>query len=240
MEITRDKFMLMAVIAIMALTIVGTVFAQPVGTGTLNPTSSTRGTDASAGQLDAQGGNVTNVDIDAWSITSKWAGFYGDITGAISLEDGSGNTFYNWSDASPTGEVFATRNPSTPTWGSIACADGTTITAETSALDLGSGADNITNTFCETCGNHSAFSVGTTDFSADQCTYRTNAFNNAGAQTTDWDQVLLTDTNYALYTTIIDQDTLGFDNINHDFQLLVGENSSSTTLTSYYFFVEIV
>ena len=233
------KIIAITVMIIMTMMIVGTALADPAGTGTLNPTSSSRATAPSAGQLDVQAGNVTNIDIDAWSITSKWAGFYGDITGTIVLEDGSSNTFYNWSDASPTGEVFATRNPSTPTWASIACGDSSTITAEVSALSVDSGADNITNTFCETCGNHSAFSVGTTDFSADQCTYRTNAFNNAGAQTTDWDQVLLTDTNYALYTTIIDQDTLGFDNINHDFQLLVAENVSDSTLTSYYFYVEI-
>ncbi|MFH1770592.1 MAG: hypothetical protein ABH828_03470 [archaeon] len=239
MEWLEKRLLLIAAMVIITMMIIGTAFADPAGTGTLTPTSSSRATDPLAGQLNAQGGNVTEIDITASLVTGKWAGFYGDISGSITLESSGGDVFYNWTDASPTGEVFATRNSATPTWDSIGCADITDIATETTHLTLSTGADNITNTFCETCGNHSAFSVSTTDFIADQCTYRSNAFGSAGDQTTNWDQILLDDGNFVLYTTIIDQNTAGFDGNNYDFQLLVAENSSTSVLTNYYFYVEI-
>lgn len=238
MKRLEKRVMLLSVIALLAITIVGFALADPVATGTLTPTSSSRGTDAGSGQLDAQGGNVTNVDIASTSITSKWAGFYGDITGVVSLENGGGAVFYNWTSASPTGQVYATRD-SSPTWGSIACASEANAGTEGDELNLNSGLDNITNTFCETCGNHSAFSVGVTSFTADECSLRTNAYDNNGNQTTNWDQVLLYEGSNVVYSTIINQDTTGFDGSTYDFQLLVGENSSTSVLTTYYFYVEI-
>ena len=225
---------------ILTIMIVGTVFAaDPSGSGTLAIDGSERANTPSVGQLPAQGGNVTEVDITAEVITSKWAGYYGNITGLIVLEDSSGNTFYNWSDASPTGEVFATRNPSTPTWGSIGCADAADIGTEATALGLSTGADNLTNTFCATCGNHSAFQVSSQPFTADLCTYRSNVYDNSGDQIINWDQIILDDGNYPLYTTIINQDTTGFDGRSWDFQLLVAENSSISTMTNYFFYIEI-
>ncbi|MFC2135543.1 hypothetical protein ACFLTH_13095 [Bacteroidota bacterium] len=238
MEKIERKLLLMAVMLLLTVTVIGMVFADPAGTGTLTPSSSARGNDPSAGNLSAQGGNVTNIDIDSQSITTKWAGFYGDVTGGISLEDGSGNAFYNWSDASPTGEVFATRD-SNPTWGSIACASAGNVNTEADELDLTAGMDNLTSTFCETCGNHTAFDVAAASFTADQCTFRTNAYNSTGSQTDNWDQILLWEGTNVVYTTIINQDTDGFTGSNYDFQLLVGENSSTSVLTQYYFFVEI-
>ena len=239
MEWLEKRLLLIAAMVIITMMVIGTAFADPAGTGTLTPSASSRATEDSAGQLNAQGGNVTNVDITASLVTGKWAGFYGNITGSITLENSGGAAFYNWTDASPTGEVFATRNSAVPTWASIGCADATDIATEAAELALTVGADNLTNTFCETCGNHSAFSVSSTDFTADQCTYRSNAFGSAGAQVVNWDQIMLDEGNNVLYTTIIDQDTAGFDGNNYDFQLLVAENSSTSVLTNYYFYVEI-
>jgi hypothetical protein len=236
----EKKVILITVLMILSVMIIGSAFADPLGTGTLSPTGSENGTaDTAAGQITAVGGNVTNVDINSASITGKWAGIYGAVTGSISLENAAGAVFYNWTMATPSGEIYATRESSTPSWGGIACASGANVLAESSALSLGSGADNMTNTFCESCGNFSTFSVGTTPITADTCTYRTNAFAENGAQTTSWDQILLYEGSHIVYTTIIDQDTTGFDGSSYDFQLLVGENSTAGTVTTYYIYVEI-
>lgn len=239
MEWIHRRLLLILTLMVMGVTIIGTAIADPIGSGTLSPTSSSRGTDASAGSLIAQGGNVTNVDIVSSTVTGKWSGFYGNVTGSVTLEDGSGNNFYNWSDASPTGQIYATRNSATPTWASVSCINEANISTEATELSLATGMDNITNTFCEACGNHSAFTVGATSFTDDECIYRTNAYNASGSQTDNWDQVILHDGSFPIYTTIINQDANGFENSLYDFQLLVAENSSTSTLTTYFFYLEI-
>ncbi|MBU0471354.1 MAG: hypothetical protein KKF65_01920 [Nanoarchaeota archaeon] len=238
MKNLEKRLLLVAVMVLLTVMIVNNALGQPVAPGTQTPTSSNRGTAAGDASLTAEGGNVTNVDITSTGITGKWAGFYGDVTGSISLEDGSSNNFYNWSSASPSGEVYASLAQS-PSWGSIACGDSTTVANQVAALNLSLGMDNFTKTFCETCGNHSAFVVGGTSFSDDECTYRTNVFNQTGTQDTNWDQILLTDGTNAVYSTIIQQDNNGFDGSTPDFQLLVPENASTSVLTTYYFFVEL-
>ena len=47
--------------------------------------------------LFAQAGNVTQLDLSGKQVTSHWAGFYGNVSGSMTLEDSTGNVFYNWS-----------------------------------------------------------------------------------------------------------------------------------------------
>lgn len=226
-------------LTIIFVLIIGLTTAQPVGTGTLSPVSSERGTNPTAGTLAIEGGNVTNLgDLYSQSITPKWAGFFGNVSGDITLEDASGNVFYNWTTADPDGEIFATRD-SSPTWAGIACATSGQVGTEGDELLLDSGSDNITNTFCEACGNHSAFGVGAESFTDDQCTFRTNAYNSSGSQTENWDNVLLYEGTNIVYTTIMNQNSNGFDGDSWDFHLLVAENSSTSVLTTYFFYIEI-
>jgi|FLOH01.1.fsa_nt_gi hypothetical protein len=234
------KLSLFVVVVMFLLIISNIAMADPVGTGTITPGATSRGSNPGAGTVVIQGGNVTSLGtIISESITSKWAGFYGTLTGSITLENAAGAVFYNWTQADPEGKVYATRESSTPTWASIDCATLGQVSAEGTTLGLASGADNITNTYCETCGNHSAFAVGSASFAESECAYRTNAFNQAGPQSADWDQILLYEGSHVVYTAIISQNTTGFDGGEYDFQLLVGENASDAATTSMYFYVEI-
>jgi hypothetical protein len=67
--------------------------------------------------------------------------------------------------------------------------------------------------------------------------------NNLGAGT--FDEVLLTDGSAApqniIYTSILNQDTVGFDGGTHDFEMIVLENGASgkATATNYYFYLEL-
>ena len=216
--------------------------AQPSGPSSINVLGSERANITNAAvSVTAQAGNLTELTIDASAITAAWQGFYGNITGSITLENANGDTFYNWSGlGSISGEVYASRNDSV-VWGSINCTNSTEIANENIYLGkVASDADDVTGTFNQT--NHPSFEVGSTTIGANSCN-STNAFINTGQSLTDNYQVLLADgSSNIVYTALIDDNQIGFDASQHDFQLLVGENGNATqasTLTPYFFYIEL-
>lgn len=230
-----------AVLVLLLLTIVlatvNAVFGAPIGTGPISVVGSENGTEnQTADSLIAQSGNLTGMNMDSETITDYWAGFYGDITETISLENAAGNVFYNWSQASPSGEVYAAR-ASSVTWAAVNCSSVVRAEAEDTTLSIDSSAtDSVNRTFYKG-GNHSAFAIGGgTSFTADMCEYRTNAYTDAGSQTTNFDQILLNDSSTTVYATLIENEQAGFDSGNYDFELFV---PSTIAGQIYYFFVEL-
>lgn len=225
-----------AMIIMLILVTMSFVLADPQGTEALTGTTSRRA-DPTVQSLDAQAGNVTQVNIDAITITQGWQGYYGNISNVITLDDVNGNTFYNWTDATPTGEVFAARTNSV-TWASINCTDAGNISAEETAMELTGQGDSILNTF--NTQTHAAFSVGSRSFGSNEC--NTTAPYNSTGGTTDFVNILLTDGDDIVYSTIVENDADGFTGDTYDFQLLVTENghgANATVLTPYYFYVEL-
>ena len=102
---------------------------EPFGAN-VNPISpSDRAPMDAAGQDDnAIAGNITELDVSGYSITQSWQGYFGNVTGTVQLADSADNVMYNWSLASPEGEIYASTNNSI-IWGYIQCfnflADGT-------------------------------------------------------------------------------------------------------------------
>ena len=88
-------------------------FAAPQGPGKINRGTpdhrSGAGTDNETGGaiVQTQSGNMTSLGINSTKITLRWQGFYGNVTGTITLDDASNNTLYNWQLASPQGEIYA-------------------------------------------------------------------------------------------------------------------------------------
>ncbi len=189
-------------------------------------------------QVDAIAGNVTQLSIDALAITKSWQGYYGNVSGTIGLWDGSNNTFYNWSMATAAGEVYASRSSSI-TWSSIGCANSSDIATEESNLgQSASDADSVSNTFSNST-YHPAFDVGSVSIGADQC-YAMNPFDNGGAQTSAFYNVLLWQGTNSVYTTLLNGSKTGFNGQSWDFELMVGEDGHGNSATTpYYFFVEL-
>lgn len=75
----------------------------------------------------ALAGNVTELYINAWSITRSWQGYFGNITGTIVLADQSNNTLYDWSNTNPNGRIYATRNSGDVAWANVRCANATEL-----------------------------------------------------------------------------------------------------------------
>ena len=67
----------------------------------------------------AEAGNVTELNISATVVTRGWQGYYGNVSGTITLDDGLNNTMYSWALADPEGEVYASRNNSISEFNSI-------------------------------------------------------------------------------------------------------------------------
>jgi len=236
-------------IAVIALIMLGALLlAEAAMAAPTSPLSATPGPSSRrdlstlpAAQVDALAGNVTQLSIDALAITNSWQGYYGNVTGAIVLDDGNNNTFYNWSLTSVKGEVYAARVAS-PTWTTINCTAAANVSTEETALgQAATDADSVSNTFSQST-THPGFSVGNVAITADSC-YATNAFDNTGAQNTKFYQVLLSDNSGAgniVYTALMNGSQTGFNGDAWDFELLVGEDGhGNSAVTPYYFFVEL-
>jgi hypothetical protein len=190
--------------------------------------------------ISAQGGNVTNINIDALTITKAWQGYYGNVTGNIHLDDAVNNSFYVWGNStSISGEIYASRN-STIQWGSVNCSTSGQRSAEDTYLGLSAtDGDSATNTFGSLY--HPGFLVGMNSIANNTC-YSTNIYVNGSAQNDSFYQVLLADnTSNIIYSTIIENNKYAYNGQVADFQLMVGENEHPGDLgpTTYYFFVEM-
>ena len=206
-------------------------------------------------------GNITELNITGRSQTKHWQGYYGEITGTIVLDDADNWTMYDWPVAEPTGEIYATPNASTPTWQTIRCfnysgnytqsANGDLYFWETFFNMTYNGADGINETFDSQ--NHITFAVGDVTIPASTCP-NTYTHVNDVYQTDKFVEVLLTDQNGVLiFSTIIENDDdgnltdpLGYNGVQHDFQLLVAEDGTSfvsgsrnKVTTPYWFYIDI-
>jgi len=216
----------------------------------------------SPGQDEAQAGNITELILTGTTITQAWQGYYGNVSGTVTLEDASGDVLYNWTGlADVSGEVYASTNQ-TVAWAGIQCLNftangtmesagetaggtnlaGTNLTRLHSEFNVGStDGDAVNNTFTE--GNsHAEFFTANLNFTIGECP-STDVFDNTGAVDGTFEEVLLYEptTTSVVFAALLESDVTGFDNRAHDFEMLVLEDghSGDESSTTYYFFAEI-
>jgi hypothetical protein len=228
-------FLVVALILIFSFNPV--VAVDPQGANYSNEVTTTRGATEPQGHS-AYAGNVTMLDVTGFSTTQYWQGYYGNVSGTIQLADSSGNALYNWSAANPTGEVYVVNKSSNVLWDNIAC------------FDVASNGDNLENDFNVSDGavdglnetfnlnNHDGFVTAGTVFATGDCS-NVKLYNNTGGGS--FDEVLLTDGIDIVYTSILENNYIGFDGGTHDFEMIVLENGASgkATATNYYFYLEL-
>lgn len=227
----------------------------PEGPTQISIINSTRRAPQSAATLNAIAGNVTQLNIAGTTLTQTWQGYYGNVSGTITLDDASNYTLYDWSAANPEGEVYAATSTLSFSSGNIMCFNYsddipeayTSLTELEQSLGLDAhDADGVNETFRINL-THESFYVGTNLINGSNATNACPAVRlyNATDEPTAglFEEVLLYDktNNKAIYTALIENDQTGFSNITMDFQMLVGENghSGDTTTTAYYFYVEL-
>src|SRR3989338_1612834 len=113
------------IMVVLALCSIYLVFADPYGPNQITRVQDEVGNLSTipAVQIQAQAGNVTQLIINASVITERWQGYYGNISGAITLDDAQGNTLYDWSAGTgfaPVGEIYAA-NDTVSNWTDVIC-----------------------------------------------------------------------------------------------------------------------
>lgn len=185
------------------------------------------------------GGTITVVNINTTSQNPHWKAYVGNISGRLALQDGASNAIYDWNISSMEGEIYATRKSTVVDWNSIVCADETHISAEEDSLNFSSGnEDSIINTFNKK--SHAAFYAGLTSLPADSCN-STNLYVNGDASS-DFEELLLYDGSYIVYTSLLENRITGFDGNEYDFQMILPDSGleGSQAPETYYFYVELI
>jgi hypothetical protein len=229
------KFVLLAVIVSLVFAL-AFVSANPNGARTVTEINSTRMADSSPDNHSAIAGNITELNIYGESVTQSWQGYFGNVTGAIQLGDSTGNVLYNWSVASPRGQVYASIYDSI-TWSTVECFNMSNSSSVEALFNIGeSDSDGINETF--TLNDHATFTVGSTQFNEGVCK-NTKLFNNDG--TGIFDNVMLEAENKFIFASLLQEDVTGFDGRPHDFQMIVLEDGHGTDVstTPYFFYVEL-
>jgi hypothetical protein len=217
-----------------------TAFALPAGATIVSNTTDLP-TSSAASSLTTAGGSFTTLVINGTYQNARWKAYVGNISGVLTLDDSSNYTIYDWNITSINGEVFVTRN-STISWSSVNCTTSQKIGAEDQFLSInGTSVDSINRTFNATA--HRSFYVGTNRIINSTCksiaTY-VNDTRQSASESAAFQEVLLTDTyTNVIYATLINDNSLGYNNGKYDFQMIVPEDDTKQTPTTYYFYAEI-
>ncbi len=136
------------VLMILILAFASMAIAAPTGGNITASGAQDRGTGSTSESLTTEGGNLTEINVSGTSITSNWAGFYGNLAGGIELSDSSSNKFFEWTVTDMTGAVVYATNAAVSDW------SGATIQPATNtdmpAYINSAGTDNFTNTYDST------------------------------------------------------------------------------------------
>lgn len=196
------------------------VMAQPAG-GEVDIGASERGEGTAADTVIAEGGNVTQVNVSGTSITGRWAGFWGTISGGIALSDASNNSFYEWTVSDVTGSVVYAADGSVSDW--------TTVTAASSSDQITfvdePATDNFTNTFTGT-DDFSSASIATIPSVPVATTLQNDSSTNLRT-------FALMAGSTRLFAAVADAGEVGFNSETVDYQLLAPADSGTVTYTFY-------
>ncbi|MCK4997491.1 hypothetical protein KAS08_04250 [Candidatus Pacearchaeota archaeon] len=239
-----NKIFTIAMVALMLVFTLGVTLAIPNGANEVSYKNSTRLAADSPKNYTAIAGNVTELDITGRTITQSWQGYYGNVSGSITLSDSAGNPMYNWSLASPQGEVFASTNGLNLDWTGVKCFNWTENGTDLeSTMNIDDAADGINETFETYILNaHADFIVGSTEFNETTACMSTEVFDSSGDKNPGvFEEVLLSDASgNPIFAALLEQDVDGFNSITHDFQMLVLEDGhGNTETTDYFFYVEL-
>ncbi|HLC78299.1 MAG TPA: hypothetical protein VJH92_04185 [Candidatus Nanoarchaeia archaeon] len=257
----RSIFILSFIILFINLSCVLAI--SPTGANVTSVSNSTTSPDTPQSHA-AVAGNVSELNLVGYSVTQSWQGYYGNVSGTIQLADSSDNILYNWSLASPEGEIYASIN-STVSWTNVQCFNYTA--SGTFASDAGNAGgisqfgmnltmlegnysialedvDGVNETFTLSgAGTHDNFYTNNLNFSEGECSNTRVYSDNGVGVNNEFEEALLYDPlgRNVIFTSILDENVLGYDGAAHDFEMLVLEDGhgSNTTTTTYYFYVEI-
>ena len=254
----------LAIIVAALFLVPGVLALQPSGASVTQNSNQTMQPDV-AGSQEAIAGNVTDMNLQGFTSTQAWQGYYGNVTGTIQLVDGTDNVLYNWSAASPRGQVYSSTNSSIA-WSNVQCFNFTATGAINPSGETAGGTNlkgmnltqlhnefginssdydavNATFSLVGSPTDHSTFYTANLQFDGNEC-QTTRVYDNTGQGVAGkFEEVIQYEptTNSVIWTSLLNDDALGFDGKTHDFEMLVPENGhlTDTATTTYYFYVQL-
>jgi hypothetical protein len=241
-ERINEKAFLFGLILIILIGAIGFLSAaNPSGPNSLTIVDNETKTPMGPATINISGGRIATFNLNATIQDVRWKGFVGNVIGKFSLDDSSGSTIYDWTISTLSGRVHATRTSGAVTWASINCSNVTHLRQENLNMNHTNPDDNLTVTFNTTAGaTHNAFYVGGVYIPANSCP-TLNVYRNNVSSDLYWEEMALYDTSNIVYTTVIDDNEVGFDSNAYDFQMIVPENGlpSFSGATAYYIYIEL-
>ncbi|MEM3450480.1 MAG: hypothetical protein QW439_02880 [Candidatus Woesearchaeota archaeon] len=192
--------------------------------------------------INTSGGTISTINLYGLTQNIRWKAFIGNVSGKLMLSDSSGYSIYDWSITSVSGEVYASRF-NTIDWASIDCAQDINITSEEAALNISSSSDDsISRTFSKKV--HRTFYVGVKPIQNSTC-YSTATFvgnqSQAISEEMKFQEVLLAQANKLVYVALLENRSIGYNNQNFDFQMIVPDYGVPTgSNVPYYLYVELI
>lgn len=202
------------------------VSGAPTGASTVNGTQQ-RAPDSAAGTAQVEAGNISQTNLTGNTVTTRWAGFYGEVSGGILLGDSSNNIFYQWTVTDPTGSYVFAANGTVSDWTQSNIIAGN-VSHMPSYLTESAG-DNFTNTFTtQNWFNSTSLSINNT--------YYATTWQN-GTQLANFTTYALqtADNSTLIWAGSVVSDATAFRNETTDYQILA---PADTTEQTYYFYLE--
>ncbi|MFH1134432.1 MAG: hypothetical protein V1735_08155 [Nanoarchaeota archaeon] len=248
-----------ALLSLLLCLSVAAAITLPEGPGSFIETNASRRTPAPTQNITAQAGNVTQLVLTGTTVTQTWAGFYGNITGTITLDDAQNFTLYNWTMVRPQGEVYAADAEVTWETGTVVCynysRDNLTYISladfESEFGIVSTDPDGINETFLinrshrsfYAGGNYINGTLGQKTTGGYACP-AVSLYNSTGQNDEQYQEVILY--NFAaqrpFFASLIEQNpVLGFNNQYWDFEMIlpVNNHNGSIATKDYYFYVEL-
>ncbi len=227
----KEKLFGLLAFVLGALLVASIAAAAPAGASVVNGTASSL-PESTASSLNISGGQVQEVNVSGYTITNKWAGFFGQVSGDIRLGDSAGNIFYQWTVNDPTGAVvYAVTNGTVSDWSDTNIAP---LYGSDTILPsfLTSGADSFNNTFT------SQETFTSNSLTINNVNYTTTW--ESGTQGSNFKTYALKASTEGLmvWAAKAVSDTTGFNGNAVDYQVLVGL-TSQTQQVPVYFYLEL-
>ncbi|PIN70013.1 hypothetical protein COV93_03200 [Candidatus Woesearchaeota archaeon CG11_big_fil_rev_8_21_14_0_20_43_8] len=189
-----------------------------------------------AGQIFSEGGNLTEINISTKKQTPWFQGIYGSLTLNLTLEDASGDVFYNWGDVDvSTGEIYISNDTLMAFDGTISAANDKNVTfaQEYWGWANSTGIDNLTNTYAVANG-HRFFLMGTVPIFANSAA-SVNLANGLFNCTMLWKD---SGTEHPLYAALVNSHGTAYNGQSANFECLLPVRSENG-VEQYLFYTEL-
>lgn len=132
--------------SVLLLIAAGMLYAT-AGADVGTPTFLTRWSYTPTTSVTTEGGNISYQNLTGTTLTDKWAGLYGNVTGTIVLTDasaGTANPLYSWSVDNSNNGIVCAGTSTSYVFSSLSTSTAADVDA---AWGFGAASDNATNTF---------------------------------------------------------------------------------------------